>query len=65
MYKFTLYAVRDTKSGKLVRDITNPKRKFWERKGACEAAIKNAKRTRPWYDLELVTLNVAEQIVED
>ena len=62
MCNFTLYAVRDIKTGKLVSDITNPKRKFWQRKGDCEAAIRKAKSRRPWYDLELVILNVIEEV---
>ena len=35
-----LYAVRDKKSGKFVNNITNPKHKFWEKKGSCETALK-------------------------
>lgn len=34
-----LYAVRDTATGKLVTDITNPGHKFWEKKGNCQKAI--------------------------
>lgn len=36
-----LYVVRDKKSGKFVNNITNPKHKFWEKKGSCESALKN------------------------
>ena len=35
-----LYAVRDKKTGKFVNNITNPKHKFWEKKGSCETALK-------------------------
>jgi hypothetical protein len=38
-----LYAVRDTQTGKLVSDITNPRRKYWDRKGNAEAAIRGCK----------------------
>ena len=34
-----LYAARDIETGKLVSDITNPKRKYWDRKGNAENAI--------------------------
>lgn len=36
-----LYAVRDKSTGKFVADITNPRHKFWEKKGSCESAIKS------------------------
>ena len=62
MCNFKLYAARDIKTGKLVSDITNPKRKFWQRKANCEEAIRTAKRRKPWYDLELVTLTVIEEV---
>ena len=35
-----LYAVRDKKTSKFVNNITNPKHKFWEKKGSCETALK-------------------------
>lgn len=47
-----LYAVRDTDTGKLVSDITNPRRKYWDRKvnavsamdiGICRHRHKNMK----------------------
>jgi hypothetical protein len=34
-----LYAARDTSTGKLVSDITNPRRKYWDKKGNAESAI--------------------------
>lgn len=57
-----LYAARDTSTGKLVSDITNPKKKFWQRKNACQSAIKKATgRWCPRYkSLELVTFNLVE-----
>lgn len=34
-----LYAARDTTTGKLVSDITNPRRKYWDRRGNAVNAI--------------------------
>ena len=34
-----LYAARDTETGKLVSDITNPKRKYWDKEGNARNAI--------------------------
>lgn len=34
-----LYAARDTVTKQLVSDITNPKRKYWDRKGNAVKAI--------------------------
>ena len=34
-----LYAARDTSTGKLVSDITNPKRKYWDKRGNAVSAI--------------------------
>lgn len=60
-----LYAVRDPSTGKLVSNITNPRRKYWDRKGNAQAAIAHA--TGGWYpkykSLELVTFKLVE--VED
>lgn len=39
--KLRLYAIRDKKSGKFVSNITNPKHKFWEKRGSCESALKS------------------------
>lgn len=39
-----LYGARDTETGKLVSDITNPRRKYWDRKGNAEAAIDSYNR---------------------
>lgn len=54
----TLYAARDKNTGKLVNDITRPARRFWQRRGFCEDAIRNynARYSRHRYDLELVEL---------
>lgn len=37
--KIYLYGARDTETGKLVSDITNPKRKYWDREGNARNAI--------------------------
>lgn len=37
--KIYLYGARDTTTGKLVSDITNPKRKYWDKKGNAQTAI--------------------------
>ena len=37
--KIFLYGARDTATGKLVSDITNPKRKYWDKKGNAQKAI--------------------------
>ena len=61
-----IYAVRDKKTGKLVKDITNPGHKFWEVKGYCQKAIDNYnkgnyyRRRNPKYDLEMVTYKLVE-----
>lgn len=56
-----LYAARDKNTGKIVSNITNPRRKFWQRRGDCVNAINNYR----WhdYDLELVVFELVE--VED
>ena len=65
-----LYAVRDKKTGKLVRDITNPGHKFWEKKGSCQMAVDNYNngnyysRRKSTYDLEIVTFALVEVSTE-
>ena len=34
-----IYGARDTTTGKLVSDITNPRRKYWDKKGNAVKAI--------------------------
>ena len=61
-----IYGVRDKKTGKLVKDITNPGHKFWEVKGYCQKAIDNYnegnyyRRRNSTYDLEMVTFKLVE-----
>ena len=69
-----LYAARDTSTGKLVSDITNPRRKYWDRKGNAVSAIEyynrsyaNRKLPRSYNKgehgtLELVTFRLVEEV---
>lgn len=68
-----LYGARDANTGKLVSDITNPKRKYWDRKGNAEKAIEHYnryyanKKLKSWDNkgehgtVELVTFKLVEQ----
>ena len=65
--KSYIYGARDTNTSKLVRDITNPGHKFWEKKGSCQAAIDAynrgnyyRRRNNGSYNLELVTFELVE-----
>lgn len=59
-----IYGARDTSTGKLVSDITNPRKKFWQRKEAAIAAINNSMSgrgyQRQYKSLELVTFELVE-----
>lgn len=62
-----LYAARDTTTGKLVSDITNPRRKYWDRKGNALNAINYYNQCKNYYGrkgehgtLELVTFKLVE-----
>ena len=58
-----LYAVRDRKTGKLVNNITNPKRRFWEDKYRCENACRCPNPyqfTGDKNDLEMVEFELVE-----
>ena len=59
-----LYAVRDRKTGKLVNNITNPKRRFWKKKGVCRLACLNPHPdifTGDKTELEVVEFEVVER----
>ena len=43
--KIYLYGARDTSTGKLVSDITNPRRKYWDKRGNAISAIDYYNRT--------------------
>lgn len=55
---FKLYGVIDKSTGKLVSDITNPRRKYWDRKRNAERAINNYhNNNHKQEDLELVEID--------
>lgn len=57
-----LYAARDPKTGELVANMTNPRKKFWERKQALVKTICEAIEHKDLYDsLELVTFKLIEE----
>lgn len=60
--KRLIYAARDTETGKLVSDITNPRRKYWDRKGNAQNAIHyyNSRRARKHSKVELVCFELVE-----
>ena len=37
--KTYLYGAREVSTGKLVSDITNPRRKYWDKRGNAQSAI--------------------------
>lgn len=62
--KIYLYAARATNTGKLVSDLTNPRRKYWDREGNARAAI-NSANAHPWFrgrheHVELVKFELVE-----
>ena len=61
-----LYAVRDKATGKLVSNITNPSRKYWDREGNCKNAISTAKRSGSdrGRELEMVEFTLVENYDE-
>ena len=70
--KERLYAARDTSTGKLVSDITNPRRKYWDKRGNAIKAIEHYnrayanKKLKPFSNkgehstIELVTFELVE-----
>ena len=58
-----IYAVRDTDTGKLVSDITNPRRKYWDRRGNAVCAISGGIQRHRHKNLKLVVFELVE--VED
>lgn len=60
-----IYGARDTSTGKLVSNLTNPRRKYWDRKGNALSAIQSYNRQRIHYGgnpskIELVTFKLVE-----
>ena len=65
--KLLIYGARDTSTGKLVSDITNPRRKYWDRKGNAVSAIQNYNMRNNYHGrrghhgtIELVTFELVE-----
>lgn len=58
-----LYAVRNEETGKLVSDITNPRRKYWDRRGNAVSAMNHGVCRKKYKRLELVVFELVE--VED
>lgn len=55
-----LYAVRDMDTGKLVSDITNPRRKYWDRRGNAVSAICGGIHRHKHKNLKLVVFELVE-----
>lgn len=62
-----LYSARDTSTGKLVSDITNPGKKYWQNRAAAETAIQKYNNRTNYYgrskrygELELVVWKLTE-----
>ena len=60
--KRLLYAARDKETGQLVSDLTNPRRKYWDRRGNAVAAISNynSRRSKRHDEIELVVFELVE-----
>ena len=66
--KLYLYAARATDTGKLVSDLTSPRRKYWDRESNARAAI-NSANAHPWFrgrheHVDLVKFELVEVPVE-
>lgn len=60
-----VYAAREITTGKLVSDITNPRKKYWQQENACRDAINkhNCGRSFSYHDkLELVKFRLVEEV---
>jgi hypothetical protein len=55
-----LYDVRDTDTGKLVSDITNPRRKYWDRRGNAVSAMNSGIRRHRHKNMKLVVFELVE-----
>lgn len=53
-----IYAVRDESTGKLVSNLTNPRKKYWDRRANAEEAIR--KKIKYYPNLKLVTFELVE-----
>lgn len=50
-----IYAVRNKSTGQLVSDLTNPRKKYWDKKSFAESAMRRDVRS-----LELVVFKLVE-----
>lgn len=50
-----IYAVRNKSTGKLVSDLTNPRKKYWDKRNFAEKAMRGDVRS-----LELVVFKLVE-----
>ena len=60
-----VYAAREITTGKLVSDITNPRKKYWQQETACRDAINKHNCGRSWSNygkLELVKFRLVEEV---
>jgi hypothetical protein len=57
-----IYAARDTSTGELVNNITNPRRRYWDKRGNAINAINayNSRTKRKHGTLELVAFKLVE-----
>ena len=53
-----IYAVRNEDTGKLVSNLTNPRKKYWNKRGNAENAIRKNIKYHP--NLKLVTFELVE-----
>ena len=67
----TLYAARCVETGKLVSDLTNPRRKYWDREGNAKSAINSYNNHINYYGrrnnhgkVELVKFELVEVSVD-
>lgn len=70
--KIYLYAARDSETGKLVSDLTNPRRKYWDREGNARSAINGYNRHTTYYGqlgrhqhVDLVKFQLVEVPLDD
>ena len=57
-----IYAVRDTKTGKLINNLTTKHKRYWDKYDACEKAINNSYYYTPKAkdNFEIVTFKLVE-----
>lgn len=53
-----IYAVRDESTGKIVSNLTNPRKKYWDKRGNAENTIRKNLKYHP--KLKLVVFELVE-----